>query len=212
MVTTSAQQILKNAHMSGSPEVPDRFWELLERYRAELVIQAQAILRNREDAEEVVQETFCEALRNLEQLAQVQSLAAWLKSVNRGNALDRLRNSSREKDRAERKGSGKDEAFTTGGFSRLELRDSLDKALARLPPRLSQAVRWHYFDNLSYKQIAERLNMPVGSVSAMMLDATVALFADLRESLQPENPQAPESETQSNPPVPPVDGDGGKKS
>src|ERR1043166_83800 len=88
--TTSAQQILRRAGMDASG-VPDHFWETLESYRAELEEQARAILGNSADAEDVVQETFCEALRNPQKLSEVRSVGAWLKTINRANALNRAR-------------------------------------------------------------------------------------------------------------------------
>ena len=109
--------------MSGSPGIPEPYWELLEGCRADLVAQAQAILGSREDAEDVVQETFCEAARHPEELMQAESVVAWLKSINRGNALDRLRSRQRDQQRAQtRHEQMSGDTFTTGGFSRLELR------------------------------------------------------------------------------------------
>ena len=50
--TTAAQQILGNARMAGTPDVPEKFWELLDGYRAELIAQALAILNNAAEAED----------------------------------------------------------------------------------------------------------------------------------------------------------------
>src|SRR4051794_17572591 len=98
MVITSARRLVRNVPMANgnSPENSERISELLESHRADLIAHAQSILGNREDAEEVVQETFCEVLRSDKQLAQSSSIPAWLKSINRCNALDRLRSSRRE--------------------------------------------------------------------------------------------------------------------
>ena len=90
-ITTSAQKVLQTAPERRTGELPERYWELVEGYRGELVNQAYAILKALPDAEDVVQETFCEAMLKGEKLAQARSLGAWLRSVNRGNALNRLR-------------------------------------------------------------------------------------------------------------------------
>ena len=60
-LTTSAQEITQSAP-TGS--FPPQYWELIERYRGELMNQAHAILGSVDDAEDVVQETFFEAFRD----------------------------------------------------------------------------------------------------------------------------------------------------
>ena len=87
--TTQAQQIIDECASDGN--LPDRYWEVVERYRAELVNQALAILGNVADAEDVVQETFCEAFGHQDKLAKVRSLGAWLRTINRANARNRVR-------------------------------------------------------------------------------------------------------------------------
>jgi RNA polymerase sigma-70 factor (ECF subfamily) len=188
--------------MSGSPDIPEQYWEVVERCRPELIAQAQAILGSREDAEDVVQETFCEAARHVEQLAQAESVLAWLKSINRANALDNLRSRQRDSKRVQtRHEQSVGDAFTTGGFSRLELGDTLRTAMATLPPHLREAVRLRYFEHLSYKQIAVQLKIPIGNVGGMLMDASVALFAQLSARLPVESPKLPEGETQTVLPV-----------
>ena len=126
MITTAAQTILKGGNLNSPP---DEFWELLEKFRPELIGQAQSILGNREDAEDAVQETFIAASRDCKKLPQ-QGLGAWLRSVNRANAVDRLRGRRSDSRRIQRKAEQlPEDTFTTGGFSRLELRDSLAHAI-----------------------------------------------------------------------------------
>jgi len=95
-----------------------------------------------------------------------------------------------------------EDIFTTGGFSQLELRDSLKAAIEKLPDDLRAIVQLRYFDHLSYKEIAERLNIPVGTVNSILMDAFAGLFARLKDQIR-STPAAPnpESETQQNPPI-----------
>ena len=77
-LTTSAQQIIRRSDSAADGELPDQFWELLERYRAELVNQAVVILGSMSDAEDVVQETFCEVFRQPEKLARARRVVEFL--------------------------------------------------------------------------------------------------------------------------------------
>lgn len=201
MITTAAQQILRGSHLNSPP---DAFWQLIEQYRPELIGQAQAILGNREDAEDVVQETFIAASRDHQKLPE-KGLSAWLRSVNRANAVDRLRGKKSASQRILRKSQQvPEDTFTTGGFSQLELRDSLKHAMASLPENLRTIVQLRFFEHLSYKEISQRLNISIGNVSWLLMDASAALYARLNGHLQPDTKQPPkikEDETQANPPV-----------
>lgn len=201
MITTAAQQILKGCHTDLPP---DAFWELLEQFRPELLAQAQTIVCQREDAEDVVQETFIAVSRDHLKLPQ-KGLRAWLRSINRANAVDRLRGKKTDSQRRLRRAQQiPEDIFTTGGFSQIEMRDSLKSAIQSLPENLRQLVELRFFKHFSYKQIAQKLNTSIGNVSWLLMDASAALYARLNGHLSPETAQPPkisEDETQENPPI-----------
>jgi len=189
--------------MSDAPEqgsLPQEF----EKHRAELIRQAQAILSSREDAEDVVQETCCDALRQPEELCSADSAAAWLRSLNRCNALNRLRERKSTSAKHESKLElAPDRTFTTGGFSLLELRDAVSSAMRSLPPNLRQVVELRFFKHRSYKQIAQELNVPIGNVSGLLMDAIVRLHPRLQAQLGCKSSVSTSRHTQSSLPVDP---------
>ena len=85
--TTAAQQMI----IATKGDRSMAYQDLVNRYKSMLVGQAVALTGNSSDAEDVVQETFCEAIEDLEQLAQVHSVGAWLRTLNRARALKRVR-------------------------------------------------------------------------------------------------------------------------
>jgi len=178
--TTAAQQLLMSSGQGGPSA--DQVMELVERYRGELLNQAFAILGKMEDAEDVVQETFCEVLRGKARLKEVRSLGAWLRTINKSNALNRRRDSRRYSDRLQK--SAPDRLVTTGGFSALELRESLAKAIETLPEPQRAVVVLRYWENLSYEDIAVRLGIPKGSAGRLLYDASLSLFDVLKPYLQ----------------------------
>ena len=193
-LTTSAYQILRTAGVDAP--LPAEYWDLVERYREGLLEQALAILGNRADAEDAVQETFVEAARNPEKLAQAQSLGAWLGSVNRANALNRLRSNKRASESARlRRRELPEDAFTTGGFSALELRESMAKAIESLSPKLREAVELRFFQHLAYKEIAKKLSIEPGAVQQRLLQASEQLYEKLKtrldEQTSPPRPEKP---------------------
>ena len=182
--TTSAHVILQSAHMNAPMDLPEEFWRLVERYRSDLINQTLAILNNLEDAEDVVQETFCEAFRNPRRLEQVRSMGAWLRSINRANALNRLRQRRNEIARSEgSRQMAPPRTATTGGFSLLELREAVAKAIEVLPPDLREVVVLRYWEARSYAEIAERLDIPQGTVWKRISDASDLLYGSLNPLL-----------------------------
>lgn len=181
-LTTSAHQILR-----GTDAIPEAFWELADRYRDALVEQALRIVHSRADAEDVVQETFREAFAQGGALPGVRSLGAWLKTVNRANALNRLRTKKQDA-QLSRKGAklGRPRA-TTGGFTALELRDQLAQAMRALPAEQQAAVKLHFYEHLPTDEISKRLKLSVRSVRRLLFDASMRLHA----TLKPTHPTPP---------------------
>ena len=193
MITTAAQLILNNAS-DPRASVPEEYWELLDQYRAELISQAAGILGNRDDAEDVVQKTFCEAFSDSSRIPQAGSIGQWLRMLNRRNALDRARENMRSTRDSRRQGLERD--FTTGGFSNLEIRDSVRKAVQSLPAELRSIVELRYFQHRSSKEISEALSIPLSTIKRQLFQANVLLHTALKNQfksgLQPQVPERPE--------------------
>lgn len=185
-LTTSALAIIKGSDMDSPKDLPEYFWKLVDRYRGELVNQALSILNNMEEAEDVVQESFCEAFRDSTKLAQVRSFGGWLRSINRANALNRLRDKSREKNKIDRKQQeSPDSSVTTGGFSVLELNESVAWAVDALPSNLRTAILLHFWEHLSCEEIAVRTGLSVRTIRRQLYDATQLLFKKLKSHMTP---------------------------
>ena len=67
-------------------------------------------------------------------------------------------------------------------LSDLELRDRLEKAMARLPPTYRVLVAGHYLEGVKYEELAEALDMPIGTVKTHLHRAK----KQLRELLETE--------------------------
>jgi RNA polymerase sigma-70 factor (ECF subfamily) len=185
-------------------DIPDEFWAMVESYRPSLLQQAALILGNLSDAEDVVQETLFAVARQYKKLGG-RSLGGWLRAVNRLKAVDRLRQRKSDSRRLEVRKQRSEETLTTGGFSQLELRDSLTRAMTGLPEHLREAVRLRLFEHRSYKEIAERLKIPIGNVSWLLMDASAALYARLKDQLPGAPPvrNTDEDQTKAASPVDP---------
>jgi RNA polymerase sigma-70 factor (ECF subfamily) len=183
-ITTAVQEVFDKAHMSVDAEPPEQLWKLIERYRGELINQAFAILGNLSDAEDVVQESFCEVLKNTARLNEERSVGLWLRTINRGNALNRARGKRRDSHKLiqkQQKAPGRN--VTTGGFSGMEMCESVAKAIEMLPPDQRAVVVARYWEHLSYDQIAGKLSLSPRKVRRLFHDASLHLHRTLSQFL-----------------------------
>jgi len=193
--TTSAQQILHKTEVGTQGSLPDPYWELIETHRAELIHQALAVVGQLEDAEDVVQETFCEAFRHAQRLTQAHSARAYLRAINRANALNRLRDRRAKDALAGRKQRELPPRMaTTGGFSMLELRDAISRAVETLPPKLRSVVVLRYLEHLSYEEIAARLTLSAGTVGWLLCEASLQLHGKLKNYVNAPSNSVSETE------------------
>ncbi len=155
---------------------------LLERYRGSLYAAALAILRNRAQAQDAVQDTFLVALRQLDNLREPAAAGAWLHAI--------VRNASRMHLRAGRELPVEDPATGRAGGSeaeealeRLVLREWVWTALEELPEELRATVMLRFFTrHASYAEIAAILGIPVGTVRSRLNQAKRRLADALLEA------------------------------
>lgn len=190
--------------------------ELFDRHAAAVYGASFRLLGQRLEAEEVVQETFLALWNRAEQFDPARgSLRAWLLTIGRNRAIDRLRAAGREpgfvpfgtleQDADRRHGStgevverrvlvAEDDASDPERQAELSgLRELVSDALVRLPAIEREAIRLAYFDGLTQQEIAIRLEWPLGTVKTRTRRALLRLrelLADVvdRESARQATP------------------------
>lgn len=160
---------------------PDYFWQLVDRFRADLVNQALVILDSKQDAEDVAQETLCKAFLQLHQLKDPAKLAAWLRQINKCNALSLRRHRQRQKQ--QRLSTGQVESIeaprSPSDTARQRARDQILKAVDSLPDTYRDVVVLRYLEKLSTDEIAVRLGVPSGTVRGQLTRADEILARKL---------------------------------
>jgi RNA polymerase sigma-70 factor (ECF subfamily) len=144
-----------------------------------LVRSAAILCWSSDDIEDVVQETFLQALRSEHSFGQRSSLLTWTYVI-----LTRVAGATNHKRR--RKISSHDFSNVPDALPPVD-RDMiaddearvLTDAIRTLPQRQREMVALHFLENLSYAQIAQALNVSVGTVKATMFAAKASLRAAL---------------------------------
>lgn len=135
---------------------------------------ASRVLRDRSDAEDVVQEAFVQVWRQAARYDPLRgSPQAWLCAIVRTRALDRLRR------RIARREAGEAPAAGGAGPPDHEGRLAIRKALQALSPEQRQALELAYYEGLTQTEIARRLDTPLGTIKTRIRTGMMRLREEL---------------------------------
>ncbi len=172
----------------AKPDDEEAFAAEVLRYLEPLYGTALRLTRNRADAEDLVQDTVVKALRFTDRFTPGTNLKAWLYTILHTTWRNRRRDASREPvdvdservDEAATQVGGPAEADTP---ERILLRETLDadlqRALDALPEAFREAVWLRDVEEFSYAEIADMLEIPIGTVMSRISRGRRHLFASL---------------------------------
>jgi RNA polymerase sigma-70 factor (ECF subfamily) len=142
----------------------EAFRYLVERYQRQAVSHATAILGNREDARDAAQEAFIDAFRAMSSFDEARSFYPWFYVL--------LRNRCYKMAARRRETESVDETVVVAwNSSAREEILALEEALLSLDRQDREIVTLKYFDGLSYDELAERLEIPKGTVMSRLFHA-----------------------------------------
>jgi RNA polymerase sigma-70 factor (ECF subfamily) len=153
------------------------FEELIRAYSRRVYVVAYAILQDVSDAEDLVQDVFLKVHQNRAGLREPEKFPAWLMTVTRNGARDRLR---RRRPQAEVDAAMEDRGAVTPGseLEREEKRRDLRRALRRLPETHRQALTLRYLEGRDHRFIETTLGLSNGALRGILGRA----LATLRET------------------------------
>ncbi len=187
MPVSSQAGIDESVLVSQAREGDDKaFAELVRRYEGKIFRLAQHVTQNREDAEDVLQETFMKAYEHLDQFKGDSKFYTWIVRIAVNQALMKLRRRKTDKS------VSLDETIDTGEdtlvreiaawdedpeqrFSREELGSILDSTIQSLEPPYRSVFVLRDIDELSTEETAEALGLSVPAVKSRLLRARLQL-------------------------------------
>jgi RNA polymerase sigma-70 factor (ECF subfamily) len=168
---------------------PDLFAELVHRYERELYSYLRRYLGDAEMADDAFQAAFLQVHLKCEQFEAGRAVRPWLYTIATNQAIDLQRRTKRHRmvslDRSTTS-DGEDvgklldlltskEPGPTVQIAADERREWLHRAVEELPQPLADVVNLVYFQNLKYREAADSLNIPVGTVKSRMHSAVARL-------------------------------------
>jgi RNA polymerase sigma-70 factor (ECF subfamily) len=151
------------------------FQELVDRYKDLVFALIARTVQDRSRAEDLAQDVFLRVHRGLPYFRGEARLSTWIYRIvanvcaqtrgrgPRTTSLDALDAPDGSPARSRAMPSTRDRQFGD-----LELRDRLEKAIARLPPNYRLLVAAHYLRGVQYEDLAEALELPLGTVKTQL--------------------------------------------
>jgi RNA polymerase sigma factor (sigma-70 family) len=154
----------------------EAFQEILARYRTPIYNLCWRMTRNDEDARDLGQEVFIKVFRLLDRFDEEYAFHSWLFRIATNHCIDHLRRQRLRFLSFERDGGGVDEEAVMqvpsddpGPDELLQRREAvarLEEIIAELPPHYRVITLLRHDQQLSYEEIAESLQLPLGTVKA----------------------------------------------
>lgn len=171
------------------------FARLLARYRDSIYFMLLKMVGNKSDAEDLTIEAFGKAFRNIDLYSTTFAFSTWLFKIASNNGIDFLRRKRGKLVSLD--GEGNDEnsdqvqprlAVTddapdpSEALIKQQTVEKVRSIVLQLKPRYQELVDMRYFQELSYDEIAERLQLPVGTVKAQLYRSRELLYNILKNS------------------------------
>ncbi len=154
---------------------PDDFRHLVQRYQSMLIANLTGQLGNHDRAEEAAQETLVRAYFHMNRLKKPNSFFSWLLGI-----ANRVAKEQRRKEQSWLRRVSSNSLAEEVPEAEESRHADLQKSLSELPENYRQIILLRYYGERSCRQIAEQLEIPLGTVTKMLSRA----YAMLRQSLQ----------------------------
>ena len=167
------------------------FSKLMARYRDSIFFMVLKMVHNRDDAEDLTIEAFGKACNSISNYSADYAFSTWLFKIATNNSIDFIRKKRLQT-------TSLDQTSTTddGETTPIAVRDhapdpeetvikdqraaKIREAIEQLSPKYRSLIELRYLDELSYEEIAEKLDLPLGTVKAQLFRAKDMLYNMLK--------------------------------
>lgn len=167
---------------------------LVRKYQHKVAKLISRYLSNRAEVEDITQEVFIKAFRGLPGFRGESAFYTWLYRIAVNTAKNYLESQGRRPPGAgidiesaevlDSMESLRDVATPERDMLTGEIADTVNRAIAALPPDLRTAITLRDLDGLSYEEIAQVMDCPIGTVRSRIFRAREAIDKQLRPLLE----------------------------
>lgn len=158
------------------------FAELMGKYRDSIYFMVNKMVRNTDDAEDLTIEAFGKAFMRINQYSPDYAFSTWLFKIASNNCIDFIRKKRLQMTSMDTRYESEDGEYNSMQVKAEDL-DPEEEAIKnqkvkmmrliveKLKPHYRILVEKRYFEELSYEEIAEEMDLPLGTVKAQLFRA-----------------------------------------
>jgi RNA polymerase sigma-70 factor (ECF subfamily) len=162
----------------------DAFQELVDRYKDLVFALIARTVPDRSRAEDIAQDVFLRIHRGLPYFRGEARLSTWIYRIVANVCLQDQTRGRPSVSLDDDRHAGLAPSGSDRQFGDLELRDRLEKAVARLPANYRLLIAAHYLKGVNYEDLADALQLPLGTVKTQLYRAKQQLRRLLETELK----------------------------
>ncbi|MEX0646253.1 MAG: sigma-70 family RNA polymerase sigma factor [Balneolaceae bacterium] len=169
----------------------EAFRKLMEKYQKPLYFHVIRMVKDPEQVEDLIQEAFVKAFDNLQSYNTNYAFSTWLYRITTNHTIDYLRKKKLKTLSIHEPVKTKDgdmnvqledhEAATDRNIIRKQRQAIIRKAINDLPEKYRQVIEMRHLEELSYQEISDELDLPLGTVKAHIFRAREMLYKTLKD-------------------------------
>ena len=171
------------------------FSELMDKYKNSIYFMLLKMVNNNDDAEDLTLEAFGKAFNRLNQYTPNYAFSTWLFKIATNNCIDFLRKKKKNVMSIDNRVSNKDGEeymfeIKSDGMTpeQIAMNDQkiqlMRQYVKKLKPRYQTLVEMRYFKEMSYDEISEEMDLPLGTVKAQLFRAREFLYNIMKHSIE----------------------------
>lgn len=164
----------------------DIFGILVDRYEQKLLRYGRKFLSRQEDIEDIVQDVFFSAYRNMQSFDAALRFSPWIYRIAHNAFVNALRKNERAPISVDFDALISHQVYEDPVESERQQKDMrilIDRGLEGMQTKYREILILHYFEEMPYKDIADVLQIPIGTVSIRLMRAKEALKENLKKHL-----------------------------
>jgi RNA polymerase sigma-70 factor (ECF subfamily) len=166
------------------------FSEIVDNYKDMVYALVLKMMKDRNLADEVSQNTFIKIYRKLNTFKGQSKFSSWVYRITYNNCLDELRKQNKTYKHVEINEFSERELISVENIidkmQKEELSELINTALEKLPGEMGFLLTLHYFDDYSVKEIAETLKIKPNNAKVKLHRARLKLTDVIKQNVEPE--------------------------
>lgn len=184
-LTDKAQRDYRLVRLALEAGDQKAYADLMNFYRDSIYFMLLKMTNNPDDADDLTIEAFGKAFKKLNQYTPDYAFSTWLFKIASNNCIDFIRKRKKETYSLDKQFiDGSDFAYNIPAqtldpeekFIEKQKIKLMREVVEKLKPHYRRLVELRYFDEYSYEEIAEELNIPLGTVKAQLFRAREFLY------------------------------------